>query len=111
MERGGVRTFTPWLTLDPQNGRTLGLCTIREANQLIPILRIKFPPLSAKTVSPSVNLPIMSIVIAMRKPFPWLFRFYKQTDHVQSDAKVWVSVIRASASSDADITYETANIT
>jgi hypothetical protein len=78
---------------------------------LIPILRIKFPPLSAKTVSPSVNLPIMSIVIAMRKPFPWLFRFYKQTDHVQSDAKVWVSVIRASASSDADITYETANIT
>jgi hypothetical protein len=47
----------------------------------------------------------------MRKPFPWLFRFYKQTDHVQSDAKVWVSVIRASEEADADITYETANIT
>ena len=27
MERGGVRTFTPWLILDPQNGRTLSLCT------------------------------------------------------------------------------------
>ena len=30
MERGGVRTFTPWLILDPQNGRTLSLCTTRE---------------------------------------------------------------------------------
>src|SRR5260221_6419532 len=27
MERGGVRTFTPWLILDPQIGRTLGFCT------------------------------------------------------------------------------------
>jgi len=25
MERGGVRPFTPWLILDPQNGRTVGL--------------------------------------------------------------------------------------
>jgi len=33
-----ARTFTPWLILDPQNGRTLGFCT-----RLVPLSRRKMP--------------------------------------------------------------------
>src|SRR5437868_2218921 len=44
MERGGVRTFTPWLILDPQNGRTLGLCTIQASKRQVPSFSVNSHP-------------------------------------------------------------------
>ena len=73
-------------------------------------LHLKKIEVKVRSCGSQPSICVRTFTLFTNKPFPWLFRFYKQTDHVQSDAKVWVAVIRASASSDTDITYETANI-
>src|SRR5262249_28915141 len=84
MERGGVRTVTSWLILDPQIGRTLSFCTSNadgaaaHSSRQHPTGRANIPPVAPimaqharklPATSPSSTLPLYGSVFGRGSPF------------------------------------------